>query len=154
MRSWDISNMIIEIKKRTIPEMAIPRKPCIPAMEIWKLIFPGTEKVSLSTRIYRGHYCYETGQVQMGITTLFNLHMYLYMYLHICCIPLPMKRLRNTSKGMAMLGSMIELRYSTQLYIIRQIFLLLFYLYICRFCQIFRVIFYRQGGLSCMISVF
>ena len=36
--NWDIPSMIIGTRKQIIPEMAIPRRPCIPATAIWRLI--------------------------------------------------------------------------------------------------------------------
>ena len=50
MKKWDIPSMIIGTRKRIIPEMAIPRRPCIPVTAIWRLIFQETGKVSLSHR--------------------------------------------------------------------------------------------------------
>ena len=50
MKNWDILSMIIATKKRIIPEMVIPKRPCIPAMAIWRLISPGIGKVSLNHR--------------------------------------------------------------------------------------------------------
>ena len=38
-------------RKRIIPEMAIPRRPCIPAMAIWKSISPVIGRVSLNHRL-------------------------------------------------------------------------------------------------------
>ena len=37
-------------RKRIIPEMAIPRRPCIPVTAIWRLMFQETGKVSLNHR--------------------------------------------------------------------------------------------------------
>ena len=37
-------------KKRIIAEMVIPRRPCIPAMAIWRLISSGIGKVNLNHR--------------------------------------------------------------------------------------------------------
>ena len=50
MKNWDIPSMIIETRKRIIPEMAIPRRPCIPTTEIWRLISQATGKVGLNHR--------------------------------------------------------------------------------------------------------
>lgn len=50
MRNWDIPSMIIGTRKQIIPEMAIPRRPCIPATAIWRLISQETGKESLNHR--------------------------------------------------------------------------------------------------------
>ena len=44
------SSMIIETRKRIIPEMAILRRPCIPVTAIWRLLSQEIEKVSLNHR--------------------------------------------------------------------------------------------------------
>lgn len=50
MKNWDIPIMIIATRKRIIPETAIPRRSCIPAMAIWRSTSPGIGKGSLIPR--------------------------------------------------------------------------------------------------------
>ena len=71
MRNWDIPSMIIGTRKQIIPEMAIPRRPCIPATAIWRLISQETRKGEFEPQIVKKYQNTVTHDMEEKIISMY-----------------------------------------------------------------------------------
>ena len=71
MRNWDIPSMIIGTRKQIIPEMAIPRRPCIPATAIWRLISQETGKGEFEPQIVKKYQNTVTQDMEEKIISMY-----------------------------------------------------------------------------------
>ena len=71
MRNLDTPGMITATKKQTTAETDIPRKPCIPATEIWRLISRGTEKGEYEPQVVKKYQNTVTQDMEEKILSMY-----------------------------------------------------------------------------------
>ena len=71
MRNLDTPGMITAIKKQTTAETDIPRIPCIPATEIWRLISRGTEKGEYEPQVVKKYQNTVTQDMEEKILSMY-----------------------------------------------------------------------------------